>query len=372
MTSLIEQRIARVRRVLKRQRLEALLVLIEENRKYLSGFTDEDTQFDESAGALLISAQQLILATDSRFELQAREEAPRYRVVCYREGLAKELPGLIRTLKIERLGYESRRMSCSQHRAVVQALGENKVTAELIAADDVVEGLRIRKARIEVSAIRRALVMAETVFDTVIQTIRPGMTEAGVAWEIEKKLKESGAEGLSFPSIVASGPNSARPHAIPGPRRIQAGEPVLFDWGIRLGGYCSDISRTVVIGKPLDPFEKVYRIVRDAQRRAIDAIRPGVSAKAIDAVARRHIERKGYKGFFGHGLGHGVGLAIHEAPRISPLSDAAAESGMVFTVEPGIYLPGWGGIRIENMVYVGRSGVEVLNRLGTDRFRIEA
>ena len=214
--------------------------------------------------------------------------------------------------------------------------------------------------------------MAETVFAEVIQGIRPGMTEIGVAWEIEKQLKAHGAEGLSFPTIVASGPNSARPHAIPGKRRFRAGEPILFDWGVRLAGYCSDISRTVVIGRPDDQFMKVYRTVRDAQRKAIQAIRIGRPAKAIDAVARRHIEKMGFKGYFGHGLGHGVGMAIHEAPRVSPLSDARVESGMVFTVEPGIYLPGWGGVRIENMVFIGRNGAEVLNRLGTDRNQIEA
>ncbi len=361
-----------MRSALKRYQLDALLVLIEENRRYLSGFTGEDSQFDESAGALLITKRKMVLATDSRFELQAGEEAPSYDVVCYREGLATELPHLVEKLEIGKLGFESRRVSVFQHMSMIESLKARGRNTELIPADEVVQSLRIKKTRAEATAIRRALEVAETVFAEVIQGIRPGMSEIGVAWEIEKQLKAHGAEGLSFPTIVASGPNSARPHAIPGKRRFRAGEPILFDWGVRLAGYCSDISRTVVIGRPDDQFMKVYRTVRDAQRKAIQAIRIGRHTKAIDAVARRHIEKMGFKGYFGHGLGHGVGMAIHEAPRISPLSDARVESGMVFTVEPGIYLPGWGGVRIENMVFIGRNGAEVLNRLGTDRNQIEA
>ena len=174
-------------------------------------------------------------------------------------------------------------------------------------------------------------------------------------------ISEKSAVCLSFPAIVASGPNSALPHAIPENRKFKKGEPILFDWGARLNGYCSDISRTFVIGKPDETFTKVFTTVYDAQRMAVDAIKAGVSSKSVDDTARKHIEEKGFKGKFGHGLGHGVGLAIHEPPRIGPLKDTTLEEGMVFTVEPGIYLPGWGGIRLENMVVVRKDHAEVLN-----------
>ncbi len=177
-------------------------------------------------------------------------------------------------------------------------------------------------------------------------------------------MRAAGADGLSFPTIVASGPNSALPHAIPGSRRLQRGEPVLFDWGARLGGYCSDISRTVVFGPPDDTFRRVYETVAEAQRLAIEAIRAGSSSREVDAVARGHIDKMGFAGKFGHGLGHGAGLAIHEAPRLSPLKDTPLKEGMVTTVEPGVYLEGWGGVRLENMVAVRADRAEVLNGLG--------
>ena len=187
---------------------------------------------------------------------------------------------------------------------------------------------------------------------------------------MEKGMREAGADALSFPTIVAAGTNSALPHAIPGDRVINNGEPILFDWGARLNGYCSDISRTVVLGKPDSTFEKVFQTVLDAQRLATDAIKPGISSKAVDKVARDHIETKGFGGKFGHGLGHGTGLAIHESPRLSPLKDIVLEPGMVSTVEPGVYLPDWGGVRLENMIVVRNNGAEVLNRTDPGKYQL--
>jgi Xaa-Pro aminopeptidase len=356
-------RIARLRADMAAEGMEALLVLAAENRRYLSGFTGEDTQFDESAGALLVTDSQLVLATDTRYELQARNEAPQFRVVCYKESLAKELPRLASELDLRRLAFESVRMSCLQHRLMVEALKTAGVSVELTGVENRVERLRIVKDEPEIDRIRRALAIAEKAFTDCLPQLRPGMTEKELAWQMEKAMREAGAESLSFPTIVAAGPNSALPHAIPGDRRIRAGEPLLFDWGARLDGYCSDISRTVVIGPPDDTFERVFQVVLDAQRFAIDAIRPGVSSREVDRIARDHIERSGFGGRFGHGLGHGTGLAIHEMPRLSPLKDTTLETGMVSTVEPGIYLPDWGGIRLENMVVVRDTGAEVLNRL---------
>jgi Xaa-Pro aminopeptidase len=368
--SLIAERIKRLRERMSETQIDTLLVLTGENRRYLSGFTGQDTQFDESAGALIITRTDLILATDTRYELQASNEAHLYKIVCTRKNLAEELPGLLKTLGTRILGFESVRLSYHQYRKMLDAIAKAGLGVTLEPVEDLVERLRIRKAETEIETLRRALSLAETAFTACIGEIKPGLTEKELAWIMEKRMREAGAEGLSFPTIVASGPNSALPHAIPGDRRIRAGEPLLFDWGARLDGYCSDISRTVVIGKPDATFEKVFRTVLVAQRRAIEAIKAGVSSRTVDGIARAYIEEQGFAGKFGHGLGHGTGLAIHEAPRLSPLKDTVLEPGMVTTVEPGIYLGDWGGVRLENMVVVREDGPEVLNRLDPAIYRI--
>ena len=363
-----QERLKQIRQILREQELDAFLVLIAENRRYLSGFTGEDTQFDESAGALFITAEKQLLATDSRFELQARQEAPNYEIIIYREGMAKELPAILKGFQIRRLGFESIRVSWAQHQKMVTALKEAALTVELVNTEDIVENLRIAKTQPEIEAIRNALQLAESVFGRVAADLKPGMTEKEAAWSLEKALREEGADGLSFPTIVASGPNSALPHAVPGDRPLRPGEPILFDWGVRLEGYCSDISRSLVMGKPDETFQKVFQTVREAQEMAIAAMKPGAGTKAVDDIARSHIEKMGFKDRFGHGLGHGVGLAIHEQPRLSPLNDKILEDGMVCTVEPGIYLPGWGGVRLENMIVVTTDGAEVLNDTAVDEF----
>ncbi len=358
----VQERIDLLRHNLTGIASDTLLILTDENRRYLSGFTGHDTQFDESAGALVITNDRLILATDSRYELQARNEAALYEVVLYKENLPKKLPTILSDLGTHRLGFESVRLSYRQYQKMTAEIKQAGLTVTLDPLIDLVEQLRITKTESEITAIGQALTLAEDVFYQCLQTIEPGMTEREVAWLMEKGMREAGAEALSFPTIVAAGPNSALPHAIPGDRTIKVGEPLLFDWGARLNGYCSDISRTVVFGTPDATFIKVFQTVLEAQRLAIAAIKGGVSSKAVDRIARDHIEREGFGGKFGHGLGHGTGLAIHEAPRLSPLKDTLLEPGMVTTVEPGIYLDDWGGVRLENMVVVRADGAEVLNR----------
>jgi Xaa-Pro aminopeptidase len=362
---MIEKRIQNVRNLFSQNGIDALMVLVAENRHYLSGFTGEDHQFDESAGALFISRDNLILATDTRFETQAKEECPLYDLVIYKRGLAKELPSIIRELNISRLGFESVRVSVKQYNAYQKAAEETSVKLELIPVEDLVEGLRLIKSTQEVEQTRKALALAEEAYRHVVKTLRPGMTEKAIAWEMERSMRMAGAADLSFPVIVASGPNSALPHAIPSDRPIQEKEPILFDWGAILGHYCSDTSRTVILGRPDDTFLEVFHIVLDAQQKAIGAIAAGIGSTAVDAVARNYIHAKGYGSNFGHGLGHGTGLAVHEAPRLSPFKETTLESGMIVTVEPGIYLPHWGGVRIENMVVVGENGPMDLNRLST-------
>ncbi len=365
MTPLLQNRIESVRRELKNRELDALLVQFQENRRYLSGFTGEDGGIAESAGALVISRQALILATDSRYALQAENESPDYRIYCYQKGLAKELPEMLKEQNIRWLGFETQRMTCAQYDTVADQLAQQGAQVELVGTKDIVEHLRIIKDDTEIRAVRDAVALAENAFATVMDLLEPGMTESDTAWALEKQMREAGAEGLSFPVIVAAGPNAALPHAVPGKRVIAEGEPVLFDWGARLNGYCSDTSRTVILGKPDATFQKVFTAVYDAQQKAIAAVRPGVFTKDIDAVARDVLKENQLDQYFSHGLGHGVGLAVHEQPSVSPVEErnTRLEEGMIFTVEPGVYLPDWGGVRLENMVAVRSDGAEVLNQL---------
>ncbi|MEW5910320.1 MAG: Xaa-Pro peptidase family protein [Thermodesulfobacteriota bacterium] len=359
----ILKRIRILRREMERLQIDTLMISNDENRRYLSGFTGRDTQFDESAGTLFITHQMLLLATDSRYETQAASEASEFEVYCYKEGLYKSMPDIARILGSRRIGFESIRISVREYGRIADALKSKKLKIELIPVEDLVEKQRAVKSNAEIEAIRKSLSVTESAFSDLLGFLRPGLTEAEAAWALEKRMRQSGADELSFPVIVASGPNSALPHAIPGNRAFKPKEPVLFDWGAKVNGYCSDISRTLFFGKPDPAFKKIFTIVKDAQQKAIDAIRAGVSSKSVDRIARSHIARRGLKDRFGHGLGHGLGLAIHEAPRLSPVTDGILLPGMVVTVEPGVYIPGKGGIRIENIVVVRRDGAEVLNRL---------
>lgn len=361
MNSTTQTRIARIRQALVETELDALLVSIQENRYYLSGFAGEDTQFDESAGVLIISGDHLVLATDSRYELQAQTEAAGFDIVCYRKGLEKELPDIVSQLGIQRLGFESVRLSHKNHAEYVNTLNGTHPQVALIPTKNLVETLRQIKSEDEIQSTINALRLAETAFSHVLGTIRPDMTEKQVAWAMEKSMREAGAQSLSFPVIVASGPNSALPHAVPTDRKLARGEPILFDWGARLNEYCSDTTRTVVMGRPDGQFLKVFDTVVMARDMATAAIRSGASGTRIDKIARDHIEQNGFAGKFGHSLGHGTGLAVHEGPRLSPLKDDHLEAGMIVTVEPGIYIPGWGGIRMENQVVVRSDGAQVLN-----------
>ncbi len=361
-----QTRIQQLREKLQSTDLDAFLVLIQENRRYLSGFTGEDGQYDESAGALVVTNDALILATDSRFESQARQEAPGWDVLVYQKGLARELPEIARSLKFRRLGFESRRMTHEIHSRICKEFDDTGVSVELVPCLEMVETLRLVKDEAEIRALYDAVALAEAAFSDFLQSGQiEGAAETEAAWELEKRMREKGAEAIAFPVIAASGPNAALPHAIPQDRRFAGNDSLLFDWGARLNGYCSDMSRTLFLQEPDAELQKIFTTVYDAQQKAIDAIRPGIGTCAVDAAAREHIDACGFTGRFGHGLGHGVGLAVHEAPSVSPVAEREKTicENMVFTVEPGIYIPGRGGVRLENMVVVRSHGAEVLNKL---------
>ncbi|MCK5243849.1 MAG: aminopeptidase P family protein [Desulfobacterales bacterium] len=357
------QRLRKLRKRLHARSIDMLWVLKEENRRYLSGFRGRDGHRDESAGSLFISESRQLLATDFRYTRQAETEAHGFELVDYSKGVIKVLPRIARDADVRRLGFEAGRVSCIQFQKLSEALKNEQVPVELVPCEGLIEDLRSVKDASELDAIRRSVAITEGVLALILEELEPGMSEKEVAWSIEKRIREKGAEEISFPPIVASGENAAFPHAIPTDRRIRKGEPIIIDMGSRLDGYCSDMTRTVTLGRPDAEFADIVNIVYDAQQKAIAAIRAGVSSRFVDGIARDYIDRKGFGDKFGHGLGHGVGLAVHEMPVLSPRRDTQLEAGMVVTVEPGIYIPGWGGVRLENMIVVQPDGADVLNRM---------
>lgn len=359
---MILRRLARLRGGMKRQGLDGLLVALPASRRYLSGYLPGDGQPGESSGMLLIAQRGAALITDFRYELSARQQAPLFRAVIHQKGMAPELAALAAEWGVKRLGFEAEALLVAQHEHIAKALAG----VELVPADGLVAGMREIKDQSEIKAMRRSLGLMEQVLDQVMHGDLIGRSERELALVLARGVEDAGGEGMAFEPIVASGPNAAEPHAEPGPRVIEEGDVVLFDVGARLEGYCSDISRTVVAGGPERAdgrFAEVYALVRRAQNAAIAGIRPGMTGAEADAIAREVIAGAGHGERFGHSLGHGVGLLTHEAPSVSPRSKDVLEPGMVFTIEPGVYLPGWGGVRLEQMVELTDDGCRLLNRL---------
>ncbi|PIE75168.1 MAG: peptidase M24 [Deltaproteobacteria bacterium] len=357
----IQERIEKTRKKFKEHDIDGLLVFIEENRFYLSGFEGEDSQFDETAGILAIGKEKLVLATDPRFVVQAEKEAPLYELYCYKKGLASEITKILDCAGITKAGFESSRVTYEMYKKIKESMSSSKHGASLKPLTGIVESLREIKDEEEIKKISIALEIAENGFKKVVNQFIPGISEEQGAWILEKTLREMGAEKLSFSTITASGINAAKPHARPTDKLFCENEPVLFDFGTLVERYCSDITRTFFLGDDKLEFKKIFDIVKNAQDAGTNAIREGITGKEVDLAARKVIEDAGYGKYFGHGLGHGVGMAVHEAPRLSPLSDTVLKEGMVVTVEPGIYIPSWGGIRLENMAVVRKDSAQVLN-----------
>jgi Xaa-Pro aminopeptidase len=333
---------------------DAVLVTNADNRRYLSGFTG-------SAGTLLITAGAARLLTDFRYVEQAAGQAPDFEIVQVAGSAWPAVAGQIRELQVARLGFEAEDLTVDAFDQLRDAVAADS-PAELVPTRGLVEGLRQIKDSPEVDSIRRAVEIGDRAFEAVAAGLRPGISEREVAWRLEVAMREMGADGLSFPIIVAAGPNGAMPHHRPSDRSIEAGEPVVIDMGCRRAGYCSDMTRTITVGAADARFWEIHEIVLRAQQTCIAGLKAGMTGKAGDALARDVIVAAGHGDHFGHGTGHGVGLAIHENPRLSPTAAGAAAlpERTVVTVEPGIYLPGWGGIRIEDMVVVGQDRCLVL------------
>jgi len=351
----------KIKAAIKRKQADAFLVTQPENRRYLSGYTATDLSIVESSGVLLVPARGTpILLTDSRYYLQAEKEATDFEIVSVRSSLLGALKKLLPQLGIRRLLFESHYLL---HETAVKLIGlGKKQNVAMIPVSGLVENLRIVKSADEIEKIRQSVRLNETVFKEIYQNLAPGQTERDVAIAIESAMIRKGAEGVAFPTIVAAGPNAAIPHAVPTDRIIKEGETVIIDMGLKLNGYCSDMTRTVVLGKPDKRIKEIIRLTRKAQQAVLKIIRAGILAREADRAARKIITDAGFGKNFGHGLGHGVGLAVHEPPSLNRMRRNKLQPGMVVTVEPGIYLPDWGGVRLENMVVVGREGCTVLNR----------
>jgi Xaa-Pro aminopeptidase len=368
-TSLREARLEALRNLLAQEKLDGLLVSGSDNRHYLSGFTAREEMLHESCGSLLITREAAFLFTDFRYLEWAQAEAAGFEILLYQGGLGALLAETLKTQKVRRLGFESAYLPYGHYQRLTQTAADAGLTVEWVPTDGLVEGLREVKAEEELAAIRRALELTETVFEAVVANLRPGLTERQVAWEIERRLREMGA-GLAFPPIVAAGPNSARPHHRPGDYALREGEAIIIDMGARVDGYCADLTRTLILGEPPRRFLEIYSLVRQAQLAAEQGLRAGMESLAADALAREILAQAGYGEAFGHSLGHGVGLAVHEAPSLSFIKERSTilKAGSVVTVEPGIYLSGWGGVRLEDMVVIRENGAEILNRLGFYNF----
>jgi Xaa-Pro aminopeptidase len=357
----MNNRLQKLRGKLAENEIDGVFITQAENRHYLSGF-------DGTAGYLLITEKKAVLATDFRYTEQAAGEAPDFEILRIAGNIADWFPGLVSDSGIKKLGFEAGDVTFNFHRQLNDALKKKKIITKIVPVNGLVESLRAIKDPGEIEFIRKSAAITDAAFERVEGSMKAGMTEKQVAWELEKSLRENGSQSLPFDIIVASGPRAALPHAKPSDRIIKDGEPVLIDMGARYAGYASDLSRTICIGSPDETFRKVYRTVLDAQTAAVSIIKAGITGHQADSISREIIEKAGYGEAFGHSLGHGVGMAAHELPRLGPGSKEILTEGMVFTVEPGVYLSGWGGIRIEDTVVMEQGKVRVLSHARKARY----
>ncbi len=342
-------RLERMRQKMHEEGIDAYVVLRPENGRYLSGFTGGEA-------TLYVTAEKAILLTDFRYIEQAKGEAPEFEIVKTGQDHFEALAEIGQ--QAQRVGFEGDFVTFLNYEKLIKGFPQ----AELLSLPDLVSYLRAVKDQTEIEKLRQAVKIADDAFASVIKTIEIGQTEVEIALDLEYTMRRAGASGGSFDFIVASGVRSALPHGSASSKKIQLGEFLTMDFGAIYEGYCSDITRTVFLGEPEEKHQEVYQVVLAAQRAGIAAVAPGRTGKEVDAVARKIIVDAGYGEYFGHGLGHSVGLAIHEGPNLNMREERVLEPGMVITVEPGIYIPDWGGVRIEDIVLVTENGCEVLTQ----------
>jgi Xaa-Pro aminopeptidase len=350
-------RLAAVRQKLAEWQVEGLLISNPSNRRWLSGFTG-------SAGQLMITPEKALLATDFRYWEQATSQAPAYTLFKHQRR-EEDITAFMAAAGVARIGLEAQHVTLSELATLKKATASLERSVTWVPLEETVEHWRQVKSEAEIELIRTAAAITDHTMAQINHLARPGQTEQQLAWELEKIMRQAGAEATAFTLIVASGPNSGLPHHQPGERILQVGDVIVVDMGAQLHGYKSDLTRTFYLGnEPDEQFWNIYHLVLEAQMAAIQKIQPGMTAKEADAVGRQVIANAGHGEHFGHGLGHGLGLDIHEKPALSTRPPAEKEiltAGMVTTIEPGVYLPGWGGVRIEDLAYVRETGVALLS-----------
>lgn len=343
--SIYEDRYEKVKKILAEKELDSILVSNEHNMRYLSGFSG-------ATGYLYLSGNKKVLLTDFRYTIQAEEEAKDYQIIEVNKKYSEHIEELLDSEQGKKVGFEGKDLLYYDFSKWKEAMPN----ITWIPLEDELSNLRIVKTPIELSSIEKAEAIGDKAFSDILNLIKPGMTELEIAAHLEFSMKKYGAKNLSFDTIVASGIHSSMPHAVPTNKKIEKGDFITMDFGCVCEGYCSDMTRTIVVGKASAEQKKIYQTVLDAQLAALDFIKAGYKGKEIDAVARRIIDDGGYKGCFGHGLGHSVGLFIHESPRLSPSEERIIQANVTETVEPGIYIKGFGGVRIEDLVVVTEDG----------------
>jgi len=341
---------------LRRRQLDCLLVTQPANWYYLTGFTGE-------SGVLAVSRKGTTLITDGRFTTQAKEEAGGVRIELQKSALYTSVGEWLKREGIRRAGYDPEQWTVAQLKALRSSSGAK---CRAIEAQGLVERLRTRKDAQELAVMRKAAILAGEVVEGALKLLKPGVRESEIAAEIEYQMKKHGAKGPSFETIVASGQRAALPHARPTSKRLRKNELVVLDLGVILGHYCSDITRTVHLGRASNRIRGWYRAVQEANQAAIAAVRVGVTCGEVDAAARGVLQKHGLANYFVHSTGHGLGLEVHETPGVARGQAIRLEAGNVITIEPGVYVEGVGGIRIEDDVAVGVRGSEVLTRVTRD------
>ena len=342
------EKITKLRKLLEENKLDAILITNPVNRRYISGFTG-------TAGVAIVSQEAARFITDFRYIEQATEQAGHFTIVEHKSSIESEIKKQLNELNIQHLGFEKNDVTYASFQRYEKSLEVN-----LVPVGGLIENIRLIKTPTELGIMKKAGEIADAAYEHIQSYIKPGVKEIEIANELEFFMRKQGATSSSFDMIVASGYRSALPHGVASEKEIQSGELVTMDYGALYNGYCSDITRTVAVGEISDQLKTIYNTVLEAQLRGVKGTKPGMTGKEADALTRDYITEKGFGEYFGHSTGHGLGLEVHEEPRLSHLSEAVLEPGMVVTVEPGIYIPNVGGCRIEDDIVITETGNERL------------
>lgn len=347
----IMEKLDKLRKLLSENKIDGLLVTSDVNRRYLTNFTG-------SAGTVLVTRTDALLFVDFRYVKQAQSQVKDFTIIeLGKTSIFEEVANTVDRLNIARLGFEQKNITY-----YLQSQYQEKMKAEMVPVSDVVEKLRMIKTGEEIQKIKTAVEITDTAFSKILDYIRPGITEMDVSNELEFQMRKLGATSSAYDTIIASGFRGALPHGVASNKVIEKGDMVTLDFGAYYEGYRADLTRTIAVGEPKEELKGIYTIVYDALERAIEGIKPGITGKQADAFTRDYITEKGYGKEYGHGSGHGIGLDIHEEIFMSPKCEQLLEPGMVLTVEPGIYIPNLGGVRIEDDIVITENGNEVITK----------